>query len=236
MNIQSDSIKKKTFKGAIQSGIQKHSQEYRVLATLRYMFPGKYENMLVLDSPDLQDSVTGVGIEVVTAIKSDEMKAEREFSYYCKPRSAKDSDKHKKIIENLGFEVHNTPYGPALTGPAGTSCSEELIFKKSICEKVKKGQKYKQSFSSVGLAVLLIETPTREAENSYISWIRQVSAKLDHEFDFYFVISERFCLYFNPVAGIDNKIIISGREAKSLRTIARMTAEGELSLSSPEWN
>ena len=39
MNIETDLVKKKEFSTSINSGIQKHSQEYKVLAILRYLYP-----------------------------------------------------------------------------------------------------------------------------------------------------------------------------------------------------
>lgn len=58
MKIDTDQIKNKKFTAPIKSELQKHSQEYRVLATLRYLFPNRFENMVTGEAPDLQDKKT----------------------------------------------------------------------------------------------------------------------------------------------------------------------------------
>lgn len=45
MNIETDLVKKKVFSSSINHSIQKHSQEYKVLAILRYLYPQKFSTM-----------------------------------------------------------------------------------------------------------------------------------------------------------------------------------------------
>lgn len=80
MNIETDLVKKKEFSTSINSGIQKHSQEYKVLAILRYLYPQKFSTMINGEAPDLQDNENGVGIEVVSAAQENDMRASRAFS------------------------------------------------------------------------------------------------------------------------------------------------------------
>lgn len=80
MRIDTDKIKNKKFIEPIKSEPQKHSQEYRVLATLRYLYPNRFENMVTDESPDLQDNKNGVGIEVTIAVDFRDMRASREFA------------------------------------------------------------------------------------------------------------------------------------------------------------
>ena len=47
MNIETDLVKKKEFSTSINSGIQKHSQEYKVLAILRYLYPQKFSQIAI---------------------------------------------------------------------------------------------------------------------------------------------------------------------------------------------
>lgn len=77
MRIDTDLIKNKNYIYPIQSSVIKHSQEYITLATLRYLFPQRYETMIKGESPDLQDSVNGIGIEVTAAVRENDMKASR---------------------------------------------------------------------------------------------------------------------------------------------------------------
>ena len=45
MNIETDLVKKKVFSSSMNPSIQKHSQEYKVLAILRYLYPQKFSTM-----------------------------------------------------------------------------------------------------------------------------------------------------------------------------------------------
>lgn len=80
MNIETDLVKKKVFSSSMNPSIQKHSQEYKVLAILRYLYPQKFSTMINGEAPDLQDNENGVGIEVVSAASENDMRASRAFS------------------------------------------------------------------------------------------------------------------------------------------------------------
>ena len=81
MKIDTDRVKKKEFTSAITSSEQKHSQEYRALAVLRYLYPEKFSTMVKRDSPDLQDDANAVLVlKVVSAVKDSDMRAARAFS------------------------------------------------------------------------------------------------------------------------------------------------------------
>ena len=80
MNINTDLVKNKEFASAIKSSALKHSQEYKVLATLRYLFPAKFNTMITGEVPDIQDFVNGIGIEVTSAVKENDMKGSRLLS------------------------------------------------------------------------------------------------------------------------------------------------------------
>ena len=80
MKINTDLVKGKKYCSAIKPNTLKHSQEYRVLATLRYLYPSKFDTMITGEAPDLQDSASSTGIEVTAAVKEDDMKVSRAFS------------------------------------------------------------------------------------------------------------------------------------------------------------
>ncbi len=100
MNIYTDLVQNKQFGHSIQSNLLKHSQEYRVLATLRYLFPQKYKNMNTGESPDLQDLESGIGIEVTAAVREDDMKATCAFSKLHRASSNRETEKYKRIIRS----------------------------------------------------------------------------------------------------------------------------------------
>lgn len=59
-----------------------------MLATLRYLYPMKFDTMITGETPDLQDSVNSLGIEVTAAVKENDMKVSRAFSelYHGSPK------------------------------------------------------------------------------------------------------------------------------------------------------
>ena len=98
MKINTDLVKGKKYSSAVKPNTLKHSQEYRVLATLRYLYPSKFDTMITGEAPDLQDSANSTGIEVTAAVKEDDMKVSRAFSELNQGKP-KDIEKRKDIIK-----------------------------------------------------------------------------------------------------------------------------------------
>lgn len=235
MDIYTDLVRNRHFDGSINSELLKYSQEYRTLATLRYLYPGKYEAMELKDSPDLQDCDNGIGIEVTTAVRTNDMKATSAFARLGQAASAQEVKKFNKRILESGHSLRITPWGKSLLSPSGTSNGEKNCFQKAIQNKKAKFQKYKTTFDIVGLAVLFLSPPTSEAERNIVDWIRGECRFDDNSFDFIYVISHRFCLYYDSQTDYFQKLALSKEEDSLLRTVGRMTAEGELSLTDREW-
>ena len=99
MKINTDLVKGKKYSSAVKPNTLKHSQEYRVLATLRYLYPSKFDTMITGEAPDLQDSASSTGIEVTAAVKEDDMKVSRAFSELNQGKP-KDIEKRKKKTSN----------------------------------------------------------------------------------------------------------------------------------------
>lgn len=235
MNIFDDTVKKYNNAFMKQHHLSKHSQEYRVLATLRYLFPGQFDNMVHGDRPDLQDEKNSVGIEVTLAVRATEMQVTKEFSKMCLASSEEKKLKYQKKIESTGYEVVQSPVRRVIS-PTGTSDVEKNVFQESIKRKIKKARQYRDRFSILGLAVLLIEIPTSTAERSVGDWTFEVLGKDNNAFDFVYVISERFCHYYEIKTGRRNIYNLSKEEKQLLCTIGRMTAEGFLTLEDPVWS
>lgn len=235
MNIFTNKVKDKVFHGPISSELFKHSQEYRALATLRYCFPGQYETMSVSESPDLQDKENDVGIEVTVAVQGSDMQATDAFSKLRHTKDNAQQDKLTNLIRSCGFSIDSMPCGIPIISTAGTSEGEKYIFQKSLINKLGKLQDYKNSFNTVGLVMILKEIPTTEAENNLIEWIQEVNQEENDFYDFIYIISCRFCIYFENKTNYSLKRIITKAESELLQTIGRMTAEKELTLESQEW-
>lgn len=135
MNLNTDRIKNKKFNTKIDSNLLKHSWEYKVLAILRYLFPNKYNTMLVGESPDLQDYINDTGIEIVSAVSESDMKVQSEFLKLNKELD--DSQKNRilnKIKEN-DYSIKEIQKEKYTIFRFGTANSEKNIFQNSIRKK-----------------------------------------------------------------------------------------------------
>lgn len=235
MNIYTDLIKNKQYSQPIQSELLKHSQEYRVLATLRYLFPQKYNGMAPGESPDLQDCEKDIGIEVTVAVRENDMKATSAFSKLHQANSDRDAEKYKRIIESSDHTLDPIFGEKFAMCAAGSSYGEKHVFQNSIRKKKAKLQQYRKHFRLLGLAIVLPDIPTSEAESKFVDWIFEVFQENGSLFDFVYVLSYRFCIYYDVQTNCSSKWLFSSEENKLLCTIARMTAEGELSLEDQEW-
>lgn len=234
MKINTELVKNKKFSSPIKSSIIKHSQEYRVLATLRYLYPTKFDTMITGEAPDLQDSANNTGIEVTAAVKEVDMKVSRAFSELNQGKT-KDKEKSKNIIESNKYLLAPHKDEGVAIATSGTADGEKNFFQESIRRKTKKLQQYRTNYSRIGLAVFLPEIPTSYAENHLSEWISEIVEESTNFYDFMYVISCRFCTYYDVRARCTDKRIITKEESLLLATIGRMTAEGELSLKDKEW-
>lgn len=96
MNICTELVQNKRYDYAIKPCLLKRSQEYRVLATLRYLLPQEYSKMVTGESSDLQDCDSSVGIEVTAAVYRDDMKVASAFSNLHQSSSIAEMEKHKE--------------------------------------------------------------------------------------------------------------------------------------------
>ena len=234
MKINTNLVKNKSFSSAIIPKLLKHSQEYRVLATLRYLFPTKFNTMVTGESPDLQDSANEVGIEVTATVNGNDLKIARVFSNLYQGK-LKDTVRRKKIIASSGYSFVPLRDNKVAISISGTADGEKRFFQESIRRKTKKLQQYRTNFKKIGLAVVLPEIPTSYAEEHVFEWISELLEETDDLFDFVYVISHRFCIYFNTQDNIREKHLLTDNESCLLSKIGRMTAEGELSLTDSEW-
>jgi len=234
MKINTDLVKNKKFSSAISPSLLKHSQEYRVLATLRYLYPTNFDEMITGESPDLQDCVNGIGIEVTAAVNENDMKASRAFSelYQGKP---KDIERRKNTIESSGYSFVPLIDEKVAIATSGTADGEKHFFQESIRRKTKKLKQYRTNSEKIGLAVILPEIPTSYAEGHLSEWISELLEETDNLFDFVYVISHRFCIFYDTQKNTEEKHLLTSEENWALSTIGRLTAEGELSLTDSEW-
>lgn len=233
MKIDTEKIKNKKFTGPIEAKLQKYSQEYRVLATLKYLFPNRFKKMVKEESPDLQDKENGIGIEVTAAVDWRDMRAAREFANL--QQGNRNIEKHKKAITSRGYFFLPIKKDKVAICTSGTSKAEKFFFQESIRKKINNIQQYKAGFQKIGLAVIWIDIQTSDVRDYLGEWLAEVLDKTDTVFDFVYVLAPRFCAYYDVQEKSSELRTIKKEENEWLATIARMTAEGELSLSDEEW-
>ncbi len=234
MKINTNLVKNKKYNTSIEACLLKHSQEFRVLATLRYLFPGKYDAMVNGEAPDLQDRANSIGIEVTAAVKEKDMMVSRLFSELNKG-TPKEIEKRKKTIESSGYAFVPLKDKRVAISVSGTADGERFFIQESIKKKIKKLPQYRETFRTLGLAIILPEIPTTYTEQHIPEWIFEVLGEMESSYDFVYVISHRFCIFYNAQKNSLSKHTLSNEESTSLITIGRMTAEGELTLSDVEW-
>lgn len=234
MSLHSSLVKNKKFNGAIEPALLKHSQEYNVLGILRYLYPQKYNTMVLGEAPDLQDKEHSTGIEVTVAVSENDMKASRAFSQLLE-KNDETRKRYMNKIEESGYKLTSIEGNAVSIHTTGTSNGEKTLFQKAIRKKFEKSSNYRKNFKNLGLAVVFTENPTSEAERSCIAWTREVFQNAQESFDFVYILAHRFCFYYDTHTDSCEKRIISRNDSYAIKTIARMTAEGELSLESDEW-
>ena len=235
MKINTDLVKNKKFAKDIQPQTLKHSQEYRVLATLRYLYPQEFNTVIPGESPDLQDYVNGVGIEVTASVTENDMRAMRSFSRLHQENS-RDVHEHLRRIADSGYTLNHFGNNRFSISRPGTADGEKAIFQQSIQRKIEKLQRYRENFRILGLAIILPDPPTSYAESHYKEWISELADENNIFFDFIFVISNRFCIRFGIHENTVEKLPLTATEKETLAIIGRLTAEGKLSLNDAEWS
>ena len=235
MKINTDLVNAKKFNSEIRPNLLKHSYEYRVLATLRYLYPEQFDTMFTGESPDLQDFQNRIGIEVTAAVTENDMRASRAFSSLrqCNP---KEKEKYKSLIALSGYTFVPIVGNKSAISKFGTADGEKYLIQQSIRRKLNKLKNYRENFNDIGLAIILPETPTSHAEKMLPEWISETFNESGTLFNFVYVISHRFCVYYDTILNVIDKKALTSNENLWLSTIGRMTAEGELSLTeSEEW-
>ena len=237
MDIFTERVCRKKYSEAIEPELLKHSQEYYVLAVLRYLCGSKYQNSVLSESPDIQDKSSLIGIEVTVASLPGDMKVSREFTKMRRAMSLDEYKKTKSKIEKEGYSVLTTPIGvERLQSPMRTESTDRKCLEEAIRRKLKKINSYRLLFQELGLAIVFHDLVSSRVELNGVAWIRDyITNFTSDQFDFYYVFCNRAVLFYDTGDGTFEKKTLSKDEREKLACIGRMTAEGELNLSDVEW-
>lgn len=217
------------------SQIIKYSQEYCVLAALRYFFPDEFANVNHSDHPDLK--CDDYGIEVVSVVDGHERSVEKLFDEYKKAWLAgQDTNQMAKKMDNK-YSIDTSFERPRLKYPISTADKERILVQRAIEKKIKFIAEYKAEYSHVDLAVFFTEIPTSECLERLLEWTQSSLAVVEERYGRIFFISSRNL----TVIETDNWVTRSSIDIlpetwKALRKIGKLTAEGVIKLTDAEWN
>lgn len=230
MNLNTLRIINKEFTSYIDEKKLKLSQEYFVLAFLKYKFPSKYADVFHADRPDLQGE--NVFVEVTALSTNGEMQASKEFAKYIE-----DGDKRRiKTIRRTGNTLGSVDPLNAVSMCSGGGYSFKSdckLLQNRIIEKIDKANGYEINNRTPELALVKEDLPHKE-------WLEKISSCLEtivYNQDVYetiYILFQNSCIYIEKGKSL-KRIELSRNEYTSLKKLGRMTAEGEITLDDEEW-
>ena len=231
MNIDTPRIVNKKVSGYIKDGEKlKLSQEYFVLAFLKYKFPDKYKDAFHSDRPDIQGEK--LFVEVTTLDKNTDVQASKEFAKY-----SEDHDERRiKTIERTGNALRDKSCinVPSLNRGGGYNFeSDHLLLEKRVREKIDAAKGYDIRNRTPELALIKGDRPLQE-------WLEKISSSLEtivngqEIYKTVYILFPNGCIYIEKGKSLQ-RIELSQNEYLHLKTIGRMTAEEEINTDDEEW-
>ncbi len=213
----------------------KYSQEYCVLAVLKYYFPEEFVNFEHSESPDLRND--SYGVEVVSITDEKERKVESLFDKY--QIASQEKQDTTSFINKIykGYTIDASFGKSFLQYPISTSAKEKKLFLDVIAKKVSKCSDYETKCSRVDLAVYFPEIPTTECLENLPNWARDSFEKNKNKYGRIFFVSNRNLTVVETETWTTiNSIEIPQKTWQAFRKIGKLTADGLIKLTDPEWN
>lgn len=231
MKLNTARVQNKRVNGRIDDKKLKLSQEYFVLAFLKYKFPSKYKDVVHSDRPDLQGD--NVIVEVTTLNADKDMQASKEFAKYIEDRD----ERRAQMIKSTGNVLRSNDVLNAISMVSGGGYNFESDFKllqNRICKKIDKAKGYEINNQTVELVLVKEDRPLKE-------WLVKMSDSLEtivnnqNVYEKVYILFPHSCIYIEKGKS-PNRIVLTRDEYFCLKTIGRMTAEDEITLYDEEWN
>lgn len=154
------------------------SEEYRVLAILRLLFPKEFDDVIKCESPDLQSKEREYGIEVTSLDFIGERQASAEFI----KRGSKSNSNRQKSINKLkkdGYEVLTHDIGEKEFDILSSGGSYNIqayyrVFLDRVNKKIRKVFLYNARVKTVDLAVLFNGYVSIEIIEQIPYWIKRI--------------------------------------------------------------
>lgn len=217
------------------SQIIKYSQEYCVLAALRYFFPSEFADVEHSDHPDLLGD--DYCIEVVSVIDGHERSVEILFDEYKNARQeGQDTNQIEGKLDKK-YSIDTSLGSPILQYPISTVEKEKILVQRAIEKKIRFIPEYRTKYSHVDLAVFLTEIPSSECLERLLEWAQSSFSGVKERYEKIFFISSRNLTVVDADDwNIKDSFEIPQETWKALRKIGKLTAEGIIKLTDVEWN
>lgn len=228
-----DALKNMHFGSVLDSHLWKISDEYTALAALKFCFGEEYKHMRKAETPDLQDVVNSVAIEVTSSVTSDEARIMGEFTRLQQVPTEKDKVKCRKKIEAGGANLEND--GLLLFSPE-EPIDERMAIVNAFTRKRNKVSAYREKgLKRIGLLIYHEKPIFSETEADFQKWFAAEQKDKTDKYDFVYILHTDGLLFYDFTTGEKDRIKISCEDRRALGNLGRMAAEGEVKDNDPIW-
>ena len=212
-----DEIRTKVFTASMNSEDFKLYDENFALAVLRYCF-NDYDDLMVIDSPDLQSPDHSVGIEVTEITTSSNAAISGDFVNFRKTGKIK----YKEKIEKNGGTATNYSVSYLPVTEDDEMNAIEIVFRK----KLKKLKKYKnKGFKKLGLIMLMSGPPIPTVALNWGDLIYKLQSSSNYKYDMIFFAYSSALSILDCSTGKTDYIHIKPDDLDALKRYARIKAE-----------
>ena len=196
---------------------------------IQYSFPERFSKLQKSEAPDLQAPDGNLAIEVTWGgSPQDELISGESLKYSKAKTEAEKKIILQKIRRNGGDrDEFSTTY------PASNSENDKKNVIEVFKKKLKKVDKYRQSFNCIGLAIL-IDIPLFFFKDP--NWGEWLSDFNNDSFDFVILIHWSGVDIYDFKTGVYSKKRINREDMDALKRLGRMAAEEIIKDDDPVWN
>lgn len=207
----------------------KTSREYFALAMFKFLFPEKFANLRKAESPDLQDCVAKLGIEVTSGISPQDEQITGESLKYSRAKSGRERNECLRIIQKCGGTRDAISTGYPVSTPNSDKGCVINVFQK----KVKKADQYHKEFQHMGMAIIMDIPMFLFCDHDWGKWLEPMNED-QYEFvalihwsgiDVYNFITKDYCIKR-----------IKQEDMDALKKLGRLAAEERIRDDDPIWH
>ncbi len=218
MLIITDEIRNTEFLKPMKSEAMKHYIENYALASLRYCFRDKYDDWLLLDSPDLQSPDHQCGIEVTEIVVKGKNEIDSQWQKY---RETGDK-KHIDVGIKLGATFDDTTCSYPVVNSKDELSALETVFSK----KIHKLQKYRDNgYREVGLILVMNDIAIPNTALQWYKRVLEIQKTKPTQFDVVFFLHSCDLSWIGNNEHEPHYIHIPNKDGDALRKYARIQAE-----------